>query len=134
MSSHYEWGQASTALYHVVTRDSAPEQWNVAPAAEESVGDGVSAPYALGLFTESGDGTVVEGEAGEILDFVDKLHAYAHRELDAVVGGEAETIPGQVWRAFLVQETHLDDEHPGPVSLPAVVGELRRLMAGHSPG
>ena len=38
-------------------------------------------------------------------------------------------IPGDVWRAFLAQETTLDDEHPGQVSLSAVVGELLRMTA-----
>ena len=41
----------------------------------------------------------------------------------------AVTIPGDVWRGFLAQETALDDEHPGPVSLSAVVGELHRMIA-----
>ncbi|ANE83328.1 hypothetical protein A7U43_27690 (plasmid) [Mycobacterium adipatum] len=45
----------------------------------------------------------------------------------------AVTIPGDVWRAFLAQETALDDEHPGPVSLPAVVGELHRMIAEGQP-
>lgn len=45
----------------------------------------------------------------------------------------AATIPGYVWRAFLAQETALDDEHPGPVSLSAVVGELHRMIAGGQP-
>lgn len=49
-----------------------------------------------------------------------------------VGGGEAVTIPGDVWRAFLAQETTLDDEHPGQVSLSAVVGELLRMTAERS--
>lgn len=44
-------------------------------------------------------------------------------------GCEAVMIPGDVWRAFLAQETALDDEHPGQVSLSAVVGELLRMNA-----
>lgn len=44
-------------------------------------------------------------------------------------GCEAVMIPGDVWRAFLAQETTLDDEHPGQVSLSAVVGELLRMTA-----
>lgn len=34
---------------------------------------------------------MLEGEAGEILDYVDRLHAYAHRELDGLV--EYDTRP-----------------------------------------
>lgn len=48
-------------------------------------------------------------------------------------GCAAVTIPGDVWRAFLAQETALDDEHPGPVSLSAVVGELHRMIAEGEP-
>jgi hypothetical protein len=154
MSSHYEWGQARTSNYHLVTRETAPEEWNLPepdPADPWSVG--VTSAHALGLFNENGDGTVLEGEAGEILDYVDRLHAYAHRELDGLVeydtrpcaqcgdqvlilslrdwcdGCEAITIPGDVWTAFLEQESQLDQEHPGEVSLSAVVGEILRLMA-----
>ncbi len=47
-----------------------------------------------------------------------------------VCGGcEAVMIEGDVWRAFLAQETALDDEHPGQVSLSAVVGELLRMTS-----
>ncbi|OFJ54229.1 hypothetical protein BEL07_08350 [Mycolicibacterium grossiae] len=47
-------------------------------------------------------------------------------------GGEAVMIPGDVWRSFLAQETTLDDEHPGQVSLSAVVAELLRMTAERS--
>lgn len=47
-------------------------------------------------------------------------------------GCEGVMIPGKVWRAFLAQETTLDDEHPGQVSLSAVVGELLRMTAERS--
>jgi hypothetical protein len=47
-------------------------------------------------------------------------------------GSEAVMIPGDVWRAFLAQETTLDDEHPGQVSLSAVVSELLRMTAERS--
>lgn len=43
----------------------------------------------------------------------------------------AVTIPGDVWRSFLAQETTLDDEHPGAVSLSAVVGEILRMVAAN---
>lgn len=43
----------------------------------------------------------------------------------------AVTIPGDVWRSFLAQETTLDDEHPGAVSLSAVVGEIMSLIAAN---
>ena len=43
----------------------------------------------------------------------------------------AITIPGDVWRSFLAQETTLDDEHPGAVSLSAVVGEIMRMIAAN---
>lgn len=145
MSSHYECGDARAGLYQIVSRDSAPQEWNLR----------VTASHALGLFNASGDGTVLEGAPAEILDYVDLLHAYTHRELDELVdydtracaacgdqvltlssrdwcdACEAVTIPGEVWRAFLAQETTLDDEHPGAVSLSAVVGELLRMIAEH---
>lgn len=47
-------------------------------------------------------------------------------------GCEGFMIPGDVWRAFLAQETALDDEHPGQVSLSAVVGELLRMTEERS--
>lgn len=55
-------------------------------------------------------------------------------DIPAGVGGDCEglTIPGDVWRAFLAQETTLDDEHPGQVSLSAVVSELLRLTTERS--
>lgn len=55
-------------------------------------------------------------------------------DIPAGVGGgcEALMIPGHVWRAFLAQETTLDDEHPGQVSLSAVVAELLRMTAERS--
>lgn len=154
MSGHYEWGRARTGNYGLVTCETAPEEWNLPvpdPADPWSVG--VTSAWALGLFNENGDGAVLEGEPGEILDFVDRLHAYAHRVLDGLVefdtrpcalcgdevltlssgdwcdACEAVTIPGEVWRAFLAQESTLDDEHPGAVSLSAVVGELLRMVA-----
>ena len=46
-------------------------------------------------------------------------------------GDVALIIPGEVWRAFLAQEMLLDDEAPGPVSLWAVVGELKFMVAEH---
>lgn len=45
---------------------------------------------------------------------------------------EGLSIPGDVWRAFLAQETTLDDEHPGQVSLSAVVSELLRMTTERS--
>ncbi|OOK65387.1 hypothetical protein BZL29_7688 [Mycobacterium kansasii] len=47
---------------------------------------GVTSGHALGLFNANGDGTVLEGEPGEILNYVDLLHAYVHRELGGLVG------------------------------------------------
>ncbi|MGB8403486.1 MAG: hypothetical protein WCE30_05315 [Mycobacterium sp.] len=47
-------------------------------------------------------------------------------------GDAALVVPGAVWSAFLEQEMQLDREHPGDVTLAAVVGEIRRLMAAHS--
>lgn len=155
MSNHYEWGIARDGLYGIVTKESAPEEWNLPePDPLDVFSVGVTAPYALGVFNANGDGTILEGDAGEILDYVDKLHAYTHRELDGTVqservcancgdqgltlssrdwcdGCEAVTIPGEVWTAFLEQESQLDQEHPGDVSLSAVVGELMRLLAEH---
>lgn len=150
MSSHYEWGDARAGLYQIVSREAAPEEWDLpAPGNHDVFSAGVTASHALGLFNANGDGTVLEGEPGEILDYVDLLHAYTHRELDALVdygtrpgahcghrapltaraASAAVTIPGDVWRAFLAQETTLDDEHPGAVSLSAVVGELLGMIA-----
>lgn len=156
MSNHYEWGQARTSLYHIVSRDTAPAEWNLPePDPIEPWSVGVTSPLALGVFNENGDGTVLEGEAGEILDYVDRLYAYAHRELDDQVeydtracaqcgdqvltlssrdwcdACEAITIPDEVWTAFLEQEYQLNLEHPGEVSLSAVVGEILRLLAEH---
>jgi hypothetical protein len=155
VSSHYEWGDAREGLYGIVTKESAPEEWNLPELDPTDVfGVGVTAPYALGVFNANGDGTILEGDADEILDYVDKLHAYTHRELDDTVRDEracancgdqvltlssrdwcdaceAITIPGEVWTAFLEQEYLLDQEHPGEVSLSAVVGELMRLLAEH---
>jgi hypothetical protein len=86
MSSDYEWGDAQTGNYHLVTRESAPEEWNLPePDPTDPWSVGVTSAHALGLFNQNGDGIVLEGEPGEILDYVDRLHAYAHRELDGLV-------------------------------------------------
>lgn len=45
--------------------------------------------------------------------------------------GDDGVIPGEVWTRFLEQEIQLDQEHPGDVSVTAVVGEIRRLIAEH---
>ncbi|KEF94954.1 hypothetical protein K883_05379 [Mycobacterium sp. TKK-01-0059] len=156
MSSHYEWGQARAGNYQLVTRETAPDEWNLPePDPIDPWSVGVTAEHALGLFNENGDGTVLEGSPGEILDYVDLLHAYAHRELDGLVeydtrpcaqcgdhvvilssrdwcdACEAITIPDEVWTAFLDQEYQLNLEHRGEVSLSAVVGEILRLLAEH---
>ncbi|MFN8043348.1 MAG: hypothetical protein U0S13_08375 [Mycobacterium sp.] len=44
-----------------------------------------------------------------------------------------EVITGEVWTRFLEQEYQLDRDHPGEVSLAAIVGELRRLAAAGDP-
>ena len=141
-----------------MSRSSAPHEWNLPepdPTDVDETGEGVTAPYALGAFTENGDGTILEGDPADILDYVDKLHTYTHRELDSAVerdkracshcgdqvhilssrdwcdACEAITIPGEVWTAFLEQEYQLDQEHPGDVTLAAVVGEILRLVQEH---
>lgn len=150
MSNHYEWGTASTGRYHVLTREAALDAWRVDEAEVDS-----SVSHVLGVFNLDGDGTVLEGSPEDILDYIDKLHAYAHRELDGAVEREeracascgdhvllppsrdrcdacdAVTIPGEVWTAFLAQEYQLDLDHPGDVTLSAVVVELLRLMQEH---
>lgn len=157
MSNHYEWGTAADGNYGIVSKEAAPAEWNLPePDPHDMWSVGVTEPFALGVFTANGDGTILEGDAKSILDYADKLHAYAHRELDGLVDDdgtracaqcgdqvltlsardccdacEAVTIPGVVWTAFLEQEHQLDQEHPGDVTLSAVVGELLRLIADH---
>lgn len=151
MSNHYEWGAANTGRYQVVAREAALDAWCVDEAEAAS-----SVSHVLGVFNFDGDGTVLEGSPEDILDYVDRLHAYVHCELDDTVDREeracagcgdhvlilssrdwcdaceAVTIPGEVWTAFLAQEYQLDLDHPGDVTLSAVVGELRRLMQEHT--
>lgn len=154
MSSHYEWGDARSGNYQLVTRETAPDEWNLpAPDPADPWSVGVTSGHALGLFNANGDGTVLEGDPDEILDYVDLLHAYAHRELDGLVeydtrpcaqcgdqvltlssrdwcdACEAVTIPDEVWSAFLARETLRANEHPGEVALSAVVSELLRMVA-----
>lgn len=50
-------------------------------------------------------------------------------DVPAPAAGEDGVIPGEVWTRFLQQETQLDQEHPGDVSMTAVVGEIQRLIA-----
>jgi hypothetical protein len=116
----------------------------------------VTYPFALGVFTPNGEGTVLEGEAAEIVDYADRLHAHAHRRLDGQLdvpvedetracalcgdevlilssrdwcdGCEATVIPAGVWRAFVARQSMLDDQ--GDVSLSAVVDALLRMIAG----
>lgn len=49
----------------------------------------------------------------------------------APAAGVDGVIPGEVWTRFLQQEVQLDREHPGDVSVAAVVGEIQRLIAEH---
>lgn len=83
MSNHYEWGTANTGRYHVLTREAALDAWRVDGAEVDS-----SVSHVLGVFNLDGDGAVLEGSPEGILDYVDKLHAYAHRELDGAVERE----------------------------------------------
>ncbi|MBU8821069.1 hypothetical protein KL864_35005 [Mycolicibacterium goodii] len=55
-------------------------------------------------------------------------------EPPASSGGDDGVIPGEVWTRFLQQEVQLDREHPGDVSVSAVVGEIQRLIAEHRKG
>lgn len=56
----------------------------------------------------------------------------ASLDVDGSAADDAElVVPGAVWSAFLEQEMQLDQEHPGDVTLPAVIGEIRRLVAEH---
>lgn len=101
MSVHYEWGSAGGGLYSIVARQEAPREWGL-PAEGEGA---LSAPFALGLFTESGDGTILEGGPAEILDYVDKLHRYAHSALDPLCDGRALVLTnrgsgGDTWSSW----------------------------------
>jgi hypothetical protein len=88
MSNHYEWGMVWEGGYQIVTRKSAPDEWNLPePDPLLPFDVGVTSPFALGVFTANGDGTVLEGKAAEIVGYVDRLHAYVHRQLDDQVGG-----------------------------------------------
>lgn len=159
MSNHYEWGMAREGAFEVVTRDSAPEQWNLPEPDPLSPWDvGVTSPFALGVFTANGDGTILEGEAAEILAYADRLYAHVHRELDDLSahdaeeeesracaqcgdevlilssrdwcdGCEATAIPADVWQAFLARHSVIADQTSGEVSLSAVVDELISMTA-----
>jgi hypothetical protein len=75
MSNHTEWGTAKGALYQVLGGDAARVEWNL---GDDIIIEG---PYLLGVFNDSGDGVVLEGQAGDILHYVDLLHAHVHHEL-----------------------------------------------------
>lgn len=153
MSNHYEWGMAREGEFQVVTRESAAEEWDLPeldPLSPWTVG--VTSSFALGVFNANGDGTILEGEPEEILDYTDRLHAYAHRQLDGLAdvdhgdetrscalcgddvlilssrdwcdGCEATVIPAGVWQAFLSRHSTSDRRGLGDVSLSAVVDEL----------
>lgn len=151
MSNHYEWGMVGEGGFQVVTRRTAPDEWNLPePDPMDPFGVGVTSPFALGVFTANGDGTVLEGGAAEIVDFADRLHAYVHRQLDVPVddetracamcgdevlvlssrdwcdGCEATVIPAGVWQGFVACQSACDARD---VSLSAVVDELLRLIA-----
>jgi hypothetical protein len=75
MSNNHEWGHAATAIYQLLGRGQADDEWN---RSDEPV-DG---PHVLGLFNANGDGLVLEGTALDLLGYIDLVHAYVHRELD----------------------------------------------------
>lgn len=54
-----------------------------------------------------------------------------HYDAPVPAVGDDGVIPGEVWTRFLQQEMQLDQEHPGDVSVTAVVGEIQRLIAEH---
>ncbi|WP_162625592.1 hypothetical protein [Mycolicibacterium llatzerense] len=78
MSNHYELGLAGMGYFRLATAETAPWEWEV-PRSR-----GGAPTYALGLLTENGDGTVLHGEAHDVLAYVDRLHAHVHQQLDAV--------------------------------------------------
>jgi hypothetical protein len=86
------WGLAREGSHQVVTRESAPQEWDLPepdPLLPWNVG--VTAPFALGVFTPNGEGIVLEGEAAEIVNYVDRLHGYVHRRLDGQLDAPAES-------------------------------------------
>jgi hypothetical protein len=89
-----------------------------------------------GLAALSDDGfEYVERSVTEVRDAQDDPTAefFNPPRFDAPVApaGDDGVIPGEVWSRFLEQEMQLDQEHPGEVSVAAVVGEIRRLIAEH---
>nr|WP_172692644.1 hypothetical protein [Mycolicibacterium sp. CBMA 213]AVN58307.1 hypothetical protein B5P44_p00012 [Mycolicibacterium sp. CBMA 213] len=64
--------------FRLATNETAPWDWELPRSS------GGATTYALGLLTENGDGTVLHGEAHEVLAYVDRLHAHVHQQLDAV--------------------------------------------------
>ena len=72
MSYHYEWGTAVGGLYLITT----------AGDALDDLGDELEhGPLALFIGNESGDGTVLEGDAEGIRQFARSLHEYVERVL-----------------------------------------------------
>lgn len=156
--SGYAWGMAREGRPQIVTRESAPDAWNL-PEPDPRVPwqqVGVTASFALGVFDLNGEWIVLEGEATEIVDYADRLHAYVHRRLDGQLvvpvendetracalcgdevlilssrdwcdGCEATVIPASVWRAFVARQATSDDQ--GEVSLSAVVDALLGMIA-----
>ena len=72
MSTRQEWATTSDALYGVITRAESAEY----------VGQTIDTSHALQLCGGSGDGLVIEGDPGELVAFIDQVHAHVHAFLD----------------------------------------------------
>jgi len=77
MSTHIEYGGVNGAGYGLLPAGKADEQWALGLEVP------FESPFVLGLFTDNGDGMILEGDAEDILTYVDALHAHVRRELGA---------------------------------------------------
>ncbi len=66
MSARTKWATAATALYGLVTHDTA----------EDTIGESIDTSHAVYVTTGDGDGVVIEGDLESLAGLVDQLAAH----------------------------------------------------------
>lgn len=98
MNPNYGWATMADYRCDVLPRDEAPDAWctadvEVSALCPTTSGPAVTAPYALGLFSPDGSGTIVEGNADELLRLGKRILWLTR---DTVLGAPASMQTGEL--------------------------------------
>ncbi|SID36349.1 hypothetical protein [Mycobacteroides abscessus] len=97
MNPNYGWATMADYQCEVLRRDEAPDAWCTTDVEVSALcptsGPAVTAPYALGLFSPDGSGTIVEGDADELLHLGKRILWLTR---DTVLGAPASAQTGEL--------------------------------------